>query len=261
MQIDSPEKMASNWLKVLDIIAHENLIDTILYVDLCNEWPHILWTPFFKAERIEHNWSTKASMVWMQRAIEVMVSKYPELPYTFSFDHYQEGILKANSIPFLDFIEQHIWMASLNKGEFNNKVGIDWNGFSTDDIKRLVQKSEALYRSNPIYWNDLLTGCIKQFADDAKAANKPLITTECWSIVNYKDFPMLNWNWVKDTCALGVKTAAATGQWVAIGTCNFCGPQFKGMWQDTEWHRMMTDIIKKSTISVDLKTKKIMGRL
>jgi len=261
MLIDSPEKMAANWLKVLDIIANENLLDTILYVDMCNEWPHILWTPFFKAERIEHNWSTKASMDWMQRAIEVMVSMYPELPYTFSFDHYQEGILKANTIPFLDFIEQHIWMVSLNKGEFNNKVGIDWNGFSTDDIKRLVKKSEALYRSNPVYWNDLLTSCIKQFANDAKAANKPLITTECWSIVNYKDFPMLNWNWVKDTCALGVKTAAATGQWVALSTSNFCGPQFVGMWQDVEWHRMMTDIIKKSTISEDLKTTKIMNRL
>lgn len=261
MQIDSPAKMASNWLKVLDKLSAENLLDTILYVDMCNEWPHIQWTPFFKAERIQHNWSTKASMDWMQKTIEIMVSKYPELPYTFSFDHYQEGIYKSISTPFLDFVEQHIWMASLNGGEFNNKVGIDWNGFTTDDLKRLVQKSEPLYRSNPTYWNNLLSGCILQLAADAKAANKPLITTECWSIVNYKDFPMLNWEWVKDTCALGVKTAAATGQWVAMATSNFCGPQFVGMWRDVEWHRMMTTIIKNAPISNELKTNKIIRRL
>lgn len=261
MQIDSPAKMANNWLKVLDMLSSENLLDTILYVDMCNEWPHIQWTPFFKAERIQHNWSTKASMDWMQKTIAVMVSKYPQLPYTFSFDHYQEGIYKSIPTPFLDFVEQHIWMVSLNGGEFNKKVGIDWNGFSTNDLKRLVQKSEPLYRSDPTYWNNLLTSSIHQLAMDAKAANKPLITTECWSIVNYKDFPMLDWEWVKETCALGVETAAATGQWVAMATSNFCGPQFVGMWQDIEWHKRMTSTIKNAQISGEFSNKKILNRL
>jgi hypothetical protein len=197
----------------------------------------------------------------MQKTIEIMVSKYPQLPFTFSFDHYEAGILQNNPAPYLDFIEQHIWMASLNKGEFNNAVGITWDGFKIDDIKRLVEKSEALYKSKPAYWNNILTTSIHQFAADATAANKPLITTECWSIVNYKDYPMLNWQWVKDTCALGVSTAAATGQWVAIGTSNFCGPQFKGMWQDIAWHKKMTTLIKNSKISDSLLSKKIIKRL
>lgn len=261
MQIDSPAKMAENWLKVLDIIAKENLLDTILYVDMCNEWPHIAWTPFFKAERIEHNWSTKASMEWMQQAIQIMKSKYPQLPFTFSFDHNETGILQKYPTPFLDFIEQHMWMVSLNKGEFNNTVGINWDGFSSGDIKRLVEKSEPLYKSKPEYWNNILTTAINQLAADAKASNKPLITTECWSIVNYKDFPMLNWQWVKDTCALGVSTAAATGQWVAIGSSNFCGPQFKGMWTNIAWHKKVTGIIKNAPINEQIKSSKIASRL
>lgn len=152
-------------------------------------------------------------------------------------------------------------MVSLNNGEFNNKVGIDWKGFSSEDLKRLVKTSETLYRSNTAYWNSILTHYIHQLAADAKAANKPLITTECWGVVNYKDYPMLNWDWVKDLCVLGVTTAAATGQWVAVATSNFCGPPFKGMWQDVAWHQKTTSIIKNSEIAGDLKMNKIVRRL
>ena len=261
LTVDTPAKMANNWLAVLDIIKKENLLDNILYVDLCNEWPANVWTPFFKAKRDGHNWSTPESIAWMKAALEIMHQQYPAIPFTFSFDHYQEKILQTNPAPYLDFIEQHIWMASLNNGEFNNKVGIDWNNFSSGDLKRLVEKSGNLYQGNKPYWNNILTSSIKQFAADAKAANQPLITTECWGIVNYKDYPMLDWNWVKELCELGVTTAAATGQWVAVGTSNFCGPQFKGMWNDVAWHKRMTDIIKNASISAGLHPTKIYKRL
>jgi hypothetical protein len=257
----TPQKMAENWLKVLDIISNAKLLDSILYVDMCNEWCAEVWTPYFKAKRNGHDWSIPESLNWMKETLGVVGRKYPELPLTFSFDHYQEGILKANPTPYLDVIEQHIWMASLKGGEFNNIVGIDWDGFSPEDIKRVVIKAEPLYRSKPEYWNNILTSCIKQFAQDAKSVNMPLISTECWSLVFFKDYPMLNWNWIKDLCELGVVTSASTGQWVAIATSNFCGPQFKGMWNDVEWHQRLTAIIKNAPISEELKNKKILNRL
>ena len=76
----------------------------------------------------------------------------------------------------------------------------------------------------------------------------PLITTECWGIVDYKDWPLLKWDWVKDLCALGAQRAAWTGQWLAIATSNFCGPQFVGMWRDKEWHQQLTHTIKTAEI-------------
>lgn len=261
MKMDSPLKMAANWISVLDLIATENLMDSILYVDLCNEWPAKIWTPFFDAERRGHDWSIAASMNWMKETVEIISKKYSQLPYTFSMDHYQESVLTKNPLPFLDFIEQHIWMSSLNGGEMNNKIGIDWKGFSTDDYKRTVEKAESLYKSDPGYWNTMLTSSIKQFASDAKRAGKAIITTECWSLVNYKDYPMLHWDWIKELCALGVSTAAATGQWVAIGSSNFCGPQFVGMWQDVSWHKKVTKMIRSAEINNELQSKKIVQRM
>ncbi|MFP5041113.1 cellulase-like family protein [Parasediminibacterium sp. JCM 36343] len=261
LTLDTPSKMANNWLAVLDIIKKENLLDAILYVDLCNEWPANVWTPFFKAKRDGHNWSIEASTTWMKETMEIMHKHYPAIPFTFSFDYYEEKILQKNPTPYLDFVEQHVWMASLNNGEFNNAVGINWDGFSTGDLKSLAEKAEPLYKSKPEYWNNILTSSIKQLAADTQATKKPLITTECWGVVNYKDYPMLNWEWEKDLCELGVTTAAATGQWVAIGTSNFCGPQFKGMWADVAWHKKLTGIIKNAPIAPNLKGSKILNRL
>jgi hypothetical protein len=56
----------------------------------------------------------------------------------------------------------------------------------------------------------------------------PLIMTECWGSVDhvdYKDGPLLKWDWVKDLCALGAEHATSTGHWLAIATSNFCGPR------------------------------------
>jgi len=81
------------------------------------------------------------------------------------------------------------------------------------------------------------------FRQDAANARMN-ITTECWGIIDYKDWPLLDWGWVKDTCELGTLTAASTGRWAAIATSNFCGPQFRGMWRDIAWHQSLTRAIK-----------------
>jgi hypothetical protein len=64
----------------------------------------------------------------------------------------------------------------------------------------------------------------------------------------------LDWGWIKDLCELGLTQAAGSGRWVGMATSNFCGPQFVGMWQDVEWHKRLTDMIKTSNIDSDLKS-------
>ncbi len=51
------------------------------------------------------------------------------------------------------------------------------------------------------------------------------------------------WEWVKDVCAEGTRMAAERG-WAGICTSNFCQPHFRGMWNDTAWHRDLTSRIR-----------------
>jgi hypothetical protein len=72
---------------------------------------------------------------------------------------------------------------------------------------------------------------------------------------------MLPWDWVKAVCELGVSTASATGQWAALATSNFCGPQFLGMWRDVDWHRRLTSAIKTGPMNPALKSGRLWDRL
>jgi Sugar-binding cellulase-like len=52
---------------------------------------------------------------------------------------------------------------------------------------------------------------------------------------------------VKELCEYGVTEAVATGQWSALATSTFCGPQFVGMWRDVAWHQRLTNLIHHGT--------------
>lgn len=274
MRIQSAQQMGAVWIKTLESIAQAGLLDAIWYVDLCNEWPGDIWAPYFK-NNPPHltwgHWQTEASMTWMKTAAGLVREAFPLLPITFSFDNTDVEKYSSYPLPFLDLAEHHIWMVKENDGEFYREVkrrsqeaGRPVNGdplFSNQVYKNLVAEYRGIYQEKPAYWQHLLIDKVGAVAHHAGAAGLPLITTECWGIVDYKDWPLLDWDWVKELCELGVTTAAATGQWVGIATSNFCGPQFAGMWRDIQWHRRLTGIIRSAPIASPMQEKLIVHRI
>jgi hypothetical protein len=241
MLLTTPEKLGQVWLKTLQTIDAAHLLDTILYVDLCNEFPLHVWAPFFSpsagdADDVRRD--TPEGQRWMSESIALLRTAYPELDYCFSFttefDIYQD-------VAVHDLLELHLWMPQWS--DFYEQVDYHYERFSSVGYEHLVQRAEPLYRSDPDHWQRALRQGIEMAAEWSRTAGRPLITTECWAIVDYKDWPLLTWGWVKELCELGVKTASATGRWAALATSNFCGPQFVGMWRDIAWHQRLTDII------------------
>jgi hypothetical protein len=127
-------------------------------------------------------------------------------------------------------------------------VGYNYERFESIGYENMAQKAEALYRSNPDHWKASLQKGIDLFAEWSRVSGKPLMTTECWGVVDYKDWPLLSWDWIKELCEFGVRQASSTGRWIAMATSNFCGPQFVGMWRDVDWHRRLTDVIHEGTL-------------
>jgi hypothetical protein len=264
MKIDGPQKMAENWIKTLDSIAKDGLLDSILYVDLCNEWPGDIWCPYFKNDPPEKTWGywhTQKSLDYMKKSIELVEKEYPDLPYCYSFTGGEPELYAEIPLPFFDLLEHHVWMAQLNGGEFDKAMGYKYDRFSPESYKNMVANYEKAYYEKKDYWQKLLTDEIQLVARSAKAANQPLITTECWGIVDFKDWPLLKWDIIKELCELGVKTAASTGQWLAIATSNFAGPQFVGMWRDIHYHRNLTSLIRNSVINKEIENSKLAGCL
>lgn len=270
MKITTPEKHAEIWLKTLGSIKEAGVLDNVMYVDFCNEWPGDIWAPYFKNDPPHltwGHWHTEKSMNWMKASAEILRGEHPEMLINYSFDNLDVEKYSEKDLSFFDFAEHHIWMVKGNNGEFYREIRerskaagrpVDIDGlFSNQVYKNLVAEGEKLYYEKPQYWQKLMVDYIQNTALHAGRAGLPLITTECWGIVDYKDWPLLSWDWVKALCEMGTLTAAATGQWIAIATSNFCGPQFAGMWRDVEWHRRLTGAIKSSAIKPGLLNDKV----
>lgn len=249
--IISPEKHAEIWKQTLDSIAQDDLMDAILYVDFCNEWPFEMWAPFFKPRREGFIRITNPeAMVWMKRSLEVIRQSYPDMAYTYSYvgTMRYEAAQLPDFTSSLDFIEPHVWMCHANQDEFYSRTKYSYQLFDSSGYESIVDDAQNIYKADPGYWKRLLEQHIDDVAAESRELDMPAITTECWGIVDYKDWPLLDWQWIKDLCAHGVRHAASTGRWAAMATSNFCGPQFVGMWRDVDWHQELTAVIKSASL-------------
>lgn len=243
-EVNTPAKLGEIWVDTLKQVESAGLLEHILYVDLCNEFPLVTWTPFlpesFKRDQFLPSSNTE-QLRWINESLAVVRGAYPDLDYTFS--NWENCSDTERDLSMMDILDLHIWMAG---GPFYQKVGYKYEKFESTGYDNLVKKGEATYREDPEYWQNLLKYRIQCAATESRAIGVPLTTTECWAVVDYKDWPLLDWGWVKELCEIGVIEAASTSCWTSMATSNFCGPQFKGMWRDVEWHQKLTEIIHNS---------------
>lgn len=265
MKLDTPEKLGEAWLSVLRSIDEGGLLDAVFYVDLCNEWTGPAWCPFFvndPPEAIWTGWNTEKSKAWMRRATAVIREHYPDMPVTFSFTgEVTADTLEKGPFEMLDFLEPHIWMSGYNGDEYYREVGYSYDRFEGTSYRNLALNGKRVYEQKRDYWQEGLKAQIRHAAGWSEKLETALVTTECWGVVDFKDWPLLDWGYVKELCALGTVEAASTGRWIALATSNFCGPQFTGMWRDLEWHRRLTDLIHSSPISPGLMNSPLVARL
>ena len=199
MRLTSPELLGTAWTRTLDTIAADGLLDHVLYVDLCNEFPLDVWAPFFPPRTPRHS---PEGVRWMRDAIGVVRAAYPALPLTFSFTT-EYDTWQAEDVSMHDFLELHCWMTHWT--DFYEQVGYNYERFSSTGYEHLVANGERLYRARPDHWSSALERGIGQLAAWSRASGKPLVTTECWGVVDYKDWPLLDWGWVKELCEVGVQ--------------------------------------------------------
>jgi hypothetical protein len=245
-QIKNPEQLGALWVKALDSIAAEGLLQHIEFVDLNNEFPISYWTPYLKNELVRNSPQGKQ---WMTDSINVVREHYPQLKYTFSFTTEYENCL-VEDVSSLDLLELHCWI--IHFSDFYKRIGFEYTPWGHEQFRKIVSSGAKEYYSNKQEYQEKLSKGIELLAEWSRISGKPIGTTECWGPIDYKDYPMLEWSWVKEICAFGTIQAAKQGRWKYIATSNFCGPQFNGMWRDIEWHRKLTGIIKKASLDADL---------
>ncbi len=242
MRLTTPAALAEVWIATLRVLDSAGLLDHIAYVDLCNEFPLAPWAPFlyggteYPALPVAHPRITS----WMTESVDQVRAVYPDLDYTYSCAENVDTAREATLDTF-DLLEPHLWMAGAS--DFYDVVGYQFERFDPIGYDNLVEHGRRTYLGDQQRYDTAIFDLIDAAADWSRTTGKPLATTECWSIIDYKDWPGLDWDWVKDLNERALRRAADTGRWVALATSNFCGPQFVGMWRDLDYHRRLTEYI------------------
>jgi hypothetical protein len=245
-RIKTPEDLAAVWVKTLDSIDAEGLLKNIEFVDLSNEFPIPVWTPFLEDGFVRNS---PEGRHWMKDSIRILREQYPDLNYTFSFTTEYENCL-SEDVSALDLLELHCWIIQFS--DFYKRIGFEYTPWGHEQFRKIVRSGKTEYYTNKKEYQEKLVKGIELLAEWSRKSGKPIGTTECWGPIDYKDYPLLEWSWVKEICAFGTIEATKQGRWKYIATSNFCGPQFTGMWRDIEWHRKLTGIIKKASVDADL---------
>ena len=251
MRLTTPDRIAQAWIDTLRHIDAAGLLGLIEYVDLCNEFPLPAWAPFLYGVDVGPGLPRSHPSIgeWMRESIELVRAEFPQLAYTYSFDG-TYGDHSDIDVDTFDLLEPHIWMAA--GSDYCQLVGYDFERFDPVGYDNLVLRGRQVYLAEQQRFDTALFSEIDRVAEWSRAVGKPVVTTECWSIVDYKDWPGLEWDWVKDLNARAVARAVATGRWTALATSNFCGPQFVELWRDVDYHLRLTALIHAAQGDADL---------
>lgn len=252
MRIRAPEDLGRVWLSVLDRVRGAGMLDSLLYIDLCNEFPIETWAPFLYTSNMPHPENGNARSMndaivadWMRRAIAVVKTNYPDIPCTFSQTITLEDF-RGQDVSALDFLEPHLWMTMVS--DYHQRANYEFTKFSPLGYEKLVANSRRTYEADKDRYDTALFDSIDRLARWSRAVDRHLITTEAWALVCFKDWPGLEWNWILDLNARAAERAAATGRWIGLCSSNFAGPQFVGTWRDVAYHRRLTSIIRSARI-------------
>ena len=252
-RLSDRETFISCWATVLDRIAGAGLQDQIVFVDLSNEFPVPIWTPYLSADPLGPMRSRREPdlAAWMRGTIAPLKAAHPGLAFCYSFTN--EWDWQGQDVAKFDLLEPHLWMAEPETSPFYRDIGHAFDFFDDREFETIGASAEAVYRADRQDYDAALAAVIGRLAEWSRATQLPLVTTEAWAIINFKDHPALDWGWIREICDFGIDTAVRTGRWVGLCSSNFCGPQFHGMWQDVAWHRAATDRIRAADHAADLR--------
>ncbi|MBE2239559.1 MAG: hypothetical protein IAE81_17350 [Caldilineaceae bacterium] len=264
LTIASPEDYARIWKETLDALNDADLLDLVVWVDICNEFPLPVWTPAVFADifgPLPENEDVMAAMAqpWQESAVKrfneylndtisSLRTAYPNLKYTFSLTSFGvENIVQKADLSAFDVLEPHIWTTDDMEWAQASGMWESQEGDPQKSLRRFVEQVRALYPESRERCRQILDHYTGLWADLARRNDIPLITTEAWTMIFYEDISPDGtegeWEWFKEIAEIGVQLAIAKG-WQGICTSNFCQPHFEGMWRDVAWHRRMTSLIR-----------------
>lgn len=249
-QIGDASDFIRIWDETLTFLKENDCLENVIYVDLLNEYPlyHGYKTFSEKFQALKDDREKQDSFYWnvAEQALASLRAKWPEYRFLFSQteNHFSKRDLNKDYSLF-DALDVHIWMTH-NHDLLNQLPYFYESHCMTTDVhfKETNKKLHDLYFNDEEKYNRFMREHINTVAELGRKYRIPVGNTEGWGIVIWREHPYLEWDFIKHAGLVSAKMAVEAG-YAFVCSCNFCHPEFPGIWNDVEWHKKITDIIKQ----------------
>ena len=138
----------------------------------------------------------------------------------------------------------HLWTPSREGGMYaGQSERLIPQDYHYDEVYARMQ---SRWHEHKPQWIDWYTKTIDHIVDVAKKYNCHLGQTEGWGPVNWTEHPLLQWDLHFEAADICAKLCADRG-YLFNCSANFCHPHFLGFWENRNWHRQLTGVIKSGT--------------
>ena len=248
--IGDTDDLVRIWDETLKFLKENGCMENVIYVDILNEYP--LWHGYktfndqYKA--LENDIEKQDEFYWdvATKVLTKLRQKWPEYRFLFSqTENYFSWRDLNKDYSLFDALDVHVWMT--HNHDLADKLTYlgESHTMSTDvHFKETNATLHEEYLKNEEACNRFMLEHINKIAELGRKYHIPVGNTEGWGIINWREHPYLEWDMIKHAGLVSAKMAADAG-YAFICSCNFCHPQFPGLWNDIEWHKKITDIIRQ----------------
>ncbi len=237
------------WKETLTFLDQHELLDSVIYIDLLNEYP--FWHGYdWLKEGLNKRSNIDGSGGFNQLQklfynefitglIKTLRDDFPQLDFYASLD---SGMpLSDIDISQFSAIDYHIWFA--HHGTIPGLEQISARDQKLD-LGSIYNDLLAHWKDNKEFLIEWMDHRLTAISDMAAKHQIPCGNTEGWGPIFWYDHPELDWKWVKEAAEVSIDLALKHPNYKFLCTSNFTHPQFKGMWEDITWHQKMTRMIK-----------------
>ena len=251
------------WEKTLNILANQDLLDHVLYVDFDQEFPYfspfnhhlnkLKGDPVSKAKnkmeaagQIELNFEKLAWNAAQMNFVHSYFTKtlahfqhtYPHLRFTFSLTSFWKEVRHMN-IQTMDVLELHIWMTQ--SAIFQNRSGFSdvTKDRGQHDFQDYQNRIDATLSSSKAKLLKEMRNRMNYAHEWSEEIAAPLVTTEAWGPWWHMDHKDLDWQWLYDWCEQSMNLAPDYNFW-GVTPWNFCHPYWDN-WSNVDWYKKVNN--------------------
>jgi hypothetical protein len=229
------------WDETLTFLGNHNLLDNVIYVDLLNEYPNWHGYDWLKNE-LNKLANTTDKMNFYNHFINNLIlslkAKYPALGFFASLDFGVENMDLTN----FAVADCHLWFQ--HHGTLPGLDAVSSLDQGNNDYRVVMNNLKAYWLANKPALTTWMDGRMRSVSQMAASLNIICGNTEGWGAIFWIDHPELDWSFIKESAEICINLSKTYSNYKFICTSNFTHPQFKGIWNDVNWHKAMTAKIR-----------------